>query len=63
VKQRAGVLCCRYQDKGKTSCHLNPTLGAVLLCNRGYAFQMEVAVRAQYHGYRIEEVPIVFVDR
>jgi len=24
---------------------------------------MEVAVRAQYLGFRIEEVPIVFVDR
>ena len=31
--------------------------------SKGYAFQMEVVVRAQYSGYRIEEVPIVFVDR
>ncbi|PNW84605.1 hypothetical protein CHLRE_03g150950v5 [Chlamydomonas reinhardtii] len=31
--------------------------------SRGYAFQMEVIVRAQYSGLRIEEVPIVFVDR
>ncbi|KAG2491414.1 hypothetical protein HYH03_010203 [Edaphochlamys debaryana] len=29
----------------------------------GYAFQMEIIVRAQYMGYRIAEVPIVFVDR
>ncbi|KXZ48592.1 hypothetical protein GPECTOR_26g495 [Gonium pectorale] len=39
---------------------------ADLLCrtrSRGYAFQMEVIVRAQYDGRRIEEVPIVFVDR
>ena len=27
------------------------------------SLQMEVAVRAQYSGFRIEEVPIVFVDR
>ncbi|GLC42578.1 hypothetical protein PLESTB_001115900 [Pleodorina starrii] len=31
--------------------------------SRGYAFQMEVIVRAQYGGLRIAEVPIVFVDR
>jgi dolichol-phosphate mannosyltransferase len=31
--------------------------------SRGYAFQMEVIVRAQYAGCRIAEVPIVFVDR
>jgi dolichol-phosphate mannosyltransferase len=31
--------------------------------SRGYAFQMEVLVRAQYGGLRIVEVPIVFVDR
>ncbi|PNH03111.1 Dolichol-phosphate mannosyltransferase, partial [Tetrabaena socialis] len=31
--------------------------------SRGYAFQMEVIVRAQYGGFRIAEVPIVFVDR
>jgi dolichol-phosphate mannosyltransferase len=30
---------------------------------QGYAFQMEIIVRAKYSGYRIEEVPIVFVDR
>lgn len=29
----------------------------------GYAFQMEVIVRAQYARYAIQEVPIVFVDR
>jgi len=31
--------------------------------NRGYAFQMEVAVRAQYAGMHVEEEPIIFVDR
>ncbi|PSC77006.1 dolichol-phosphate mannosyltransferase subunit 1 [Micractinium conductrix] len=34
------------------------------LCkSKGYAFQMEIAVRARRMGYTIEEVPIVFVDR
>lgn len=31
--------------------------------SKGYAFQMEIAVRASRMGYRIDEVPIVFVDR
>lgn len=31
--------------------------------SRGYAFQMEVIIRAQYMGMRVAEVPIVFVDR
>ena len=31
--------------------------------SRGYVFQMEIIVRAQYMGYKIEEVPITFVDR
>lgn len=31
--------------------------------SKGYAFQMEIAVRARRLGYTIEEVPIVFVDR
>lgn len=31
--------------------------------SRGYVFQMEIIVRAQYLGYKIEEVPITFVDR
>jgi dolichol-phosphate mannosyltransferase len=30
---------------------------------QGYAFQMEIIVRARYSGYGVEEVPIVFVDR
>ncbi|EFN57145.1 hypothetical protein CHLNCDRAFT_57362 [Chlorella variabilis] len=42
-----------------------PCLDAVMsLCtSKGYAFQMEIAVRARRLGYTIEEVPIVFVDR
>jgi dolichol-phosphate mannosyltransferase len=28
-----------------------------------YVFQMEVIVRAKQKGYKIQEVPIIFVDR
>ena len=31
--------------------------------NSGYAFQMEIVIRAQYLGYKIGEIPITFVDR
>ena len=31
--------------------------------NGGYAFQMEIIIRAVYAGYHVEEVPITFVDR
>ncbi|KAG9450842.1 hypothetical protein H6P81_010807 [Aristolochia fimbriata] len=31
--------------------------------SKGYVFQMEMIVRASRNGYRIEEVPITFVDR
>ena len=30
---------------------------------KGYAFQMEIIIRAVQYGYTIEEVPIIFVDR
>lgn len=30
---------------------------------QGYAFQMEIIVRARQAGYQVGEVPIVFVDR
>ena len=30
---------------------------------KGYAFQMEILVRAKRMDLKIEEVPIVFVDR
>ena len=30
---------------------------------KGYAFQMEILVRARRMNLKIEEVPIVFVDR
>jgi dolichol-phosphate mannosyltransferase len=31
--------------------------------NSGYAFQMEILVKAQYLNYTISEVPVTFVDR
>jgi len=31
--------------------------------SKGYAFQMEMVMRAKSYGYKIEEVPIVFVER
>jgi dolichol-phosphate mannosyltransferase len=34
-----------------------------LVKSRGYAFQMEILVRAHKAGLRIGEVPIIFVDR
>ena len=33
------------------------------IISRGYAFQMEIIVRANEYNYSFEEVPIVFVDR
>ncbi len=29
----------------------------------GYVFQIEVIVRAKYMGYKVEELPIHFIDR
>jgi dolichol-phosphate mannosyltransferase len=34
-----------------------------LVQSKGYAFQMEIVVRAKQQGMQIEEVPITFVDR
>jgi dolichol-phosphate mannosyltransferase len=31
--------------------------------NKGYAFQMEIMIRGIYKGYKVEEIPITFVDR
>ena len=33
-----------------------------IVCS-GYAFQMEIIIRSSNYGYKIEEVPLVFVDR
>lgn len=34
-----------------------------LVTSKGYAFQMEIVVRAKQKGMQIEEIPITFVDR
>lgn len=31
--------------------------------SKGYVFQMEMAVRAKALGYKVDEIPITFVDR
>ncbi len=31
--------------------------------NGEYVFQMEIIIRAVYHGCHVEEIPITFVDR
>ncbi|ETO15707.1 hypothetical protein RFI_21663 [Reticulomyxa filosa] len=33
------------------------------ITGKGYVFQMEMIVRAKFNGYKIAEVPIIFVDR
>jgi dolichol-phosphate mannosyltransferase len=50
---------------GSFRLYKRPVLQALMLTVKGraYVFQMEVIVRAQYAGYSIAEVPIVFVDR
>jgi dolichol-phosphate mannosyltransferase len=39
------------------------TLDLDAIESKGYAFQIETTYRAAKKGFRIEEVPIVFVDR
>lgn len=40
-------------------------LSAVIgdIVSKGYAFQMEIIIRAVQYGFKVEEVPIIFVDR
>ena len=33
------------------------------IVSKGYAFQMEIILRASHQGLKIEEVPIIFVER
>jgi dolichol-phosphate mannosyltransferase len=33
------------------------------ISSRGYAFQIETTYRAERVGFRVKEIPIVFVDR
>lgn len=62
-------LCARDsgdQAPSSSITHWTHNWSAPLVCClllQGYAFQMEVIVRAQYKGFRIVELPIIFVDR
>lgn len=33
------------------------------IVSKGYAFQMEIIIRAVQYGFKVQEVPIIFVDR
>ena len=51
---------------GGFKCFRRATLEALDLDSvsaQGYGFQIEMTYRAVKHGFRVEEVPIVFVDR
>jgi dolichol-phosphate mannosyltransferase len=39
------------------------TLDLDAIESKGYAFQIETTYRALRQGFRVEEIPIVFVDR
>ena len=39
------------------------TVGLPTVASAGYAFQVELTFRALRHGFRVSEMPIVFVDR
>jgi dolichol-phosphate mannosyltransferase len=43
--------------------HVLETLDLDAVESKGYAFQIETTYRAVKHGFRVEEIPIVFVDR
>ena len=38
-------------------------IGLLAVASAGYAFQIELTFRAIRHGFRVSEMPIVFVDR
>ena len=50
---------------GSFRLYKKPVLEALINANKskGYAFQMEIIVRARQLGFSIAEVPITFVDR
>ena len=51
---------------GGFKCFRRATLEALDLDSvsaQGYGFQIEMTYRAVKHGFRVEEVPIIFVDR
>jgi len=43
--------------------HVLETLDLDAIQTAGYGFQIEMTYRAWRHGFRIDEVPIIFVDR
>ena len=51
----AGYRCYRRQ--------VLESIGLDTIQSQGYAFQVELAYRVQKHGFRIVEIPIVFMDR
>jgi dolichol-phosphate mannosyltransferase len=61
------VLGIRVRDlTGGFKCYRRTVLETIPLdrvSSRGYAFQIETTYRAQQAGFRVAEVPIVFVDR
>lgn len=55
-----------YDATGGYKCFRREVLAAVDLSDvrsNGYAFQIEMSYRAWLHGYKLAEIPIVFVDR
>ena len=50
---------------GSFRLYKKPVLDALINANKskGYAFQMEMIVRARQLGFTIAEVPVTFVDR
>jgi dolichol-phosphate mannosyltransferase len=43
--------------------HVLETLDLDAIESKGYAFQIETTYRVVKRGFRVEEIPIVFVDR
>jgi len=55
-----------FDATGGFKCYRRAVLEAIDLDavgSNGYAFQIEMSFRARRHGFRIVEIPIVFVDR
>jgi dolichol-phosphate mannosyltransferase len=55
-----------FDSTGGFKCFRREVLQAIDLtdvCSNGYAFQIEMSFRAWKRGFRIAEIPIVFVDR
>ncbi len=55
-----------YDATGGFKCFRREVLAAIDLTDvrsNGYAFQIEMSYRAWLHGFRLAEIPIVFVDR